>query len=158
MSEIIIRPAEEKDTDKILELLHQIHALHAEIRPDIFAQGITKYSREEVLNIMADPETPIFVAVDSADTVRGYAFLKIKEKKDESHVPMKELYLDDLCVDEAARGKGIGKLLFEFVKEKGKALGCYEVTLSVWAGNDGARRFYDSVGLKEKFTMLEYIL
>ena len=158
MPDITIRRAEEKDIDKIIELLLQIHELHANIRPDIFAKGKSKFNREELVEIMKDELTPIYVAVDSEDSVLGHAFLEIKERNDESHVAMKELHLEDLCVDEKARGLGVGTALFEFVKKKGHELGCYELTLSVWAGNDSARRFYDRVGLKEKFTMLEYIL
>ena len=39
-----------------------------------------------------------------------------------------------------------------------KALGCYELNLVVWEGNDGARAFYDAMGMKPKETMMELIL
>ena len=73
-------------------------------------------------------------------------------------VPFTSLFIDDLCVDSAARGQQIGKSLFEFVKEEAKALGCYEVTLNVWEGNDGAKAFYDKMGMKPKETQMEFIL
>ena len=52
----------------------------------------------------------------------------------------------------------MGKALFEFVKAEARRLGCYEVTLNVWEGNDAARGFYDRMGLKVKESQLEYIL
>jgi len=39
-----IRKAQTKDIKGILSLLSQVLELHAEIRPDIFVSGTTKYS------------------------------------------------------------------------------------------------------------------
>ena len=52
----------------------------------------------------------------------------------------------------------VGSALFEFAKEEAKRLGCYELTLNVWEGNDGARHFYEKMGMKPKETQMEYIL
>ena len=73
-------------------------------------------------------------------------------------VPFTSLYIDDLCVDEAARGLHLGEKLFARAREEAKRRGCYEVTLNVWEGNDGARRFYEKMGMKVKETQMEYIL
>ena len=55
-------------------------------------------------------------------------------------------------------GRHIGEKLFEHVKNEAKRLGCYEVTLNVWAGNTSAEKFYEKMGLKTKERQLEYIL
>ena len=73
-------------------------------------------------------------------------------------VPFKSLFIDDLCVDKQARGQHIGESLFEYVKQQAKALGCYEVTLNVWAGNTSAEHFYEKMGMKTKERQMEYIL
>ena len=39
-----IRKAEEKDIPRIMELLGQVLQIHAEIRPDVFIPGTTKYT------------------------------------------------------------------------------------------------------------------
>ena len=39
-----IRKAEEKDILRIIELLGQVLQIHADIRPDIFIPGTTKYA------------------------------------------------------------------------------------------------------------------
>ena len=44
------------------------------------------------------------------------------------------IFIDDLCIDQEARGQHIGESLFEYVKNEAKQLGCYEVTLNVWTG------------------------
>ena len=42
-----IRKAEEKDIPRIIELLGQVLQIHADIRPDIFIPGTTKYTNDE---------------------------------------------------------------------------------------------------------------
>ena len=156
---VTIRPAEARDIPRLLELLAQILTLHERLRPELFIPGSTKYTEEELAEILQDPETPVFVAVDGADAVCGYAFCALREPLP-SHTlrPRREFFLDDLCVDEALRGGGIGEALFKYVSEFARARGCDELTLNVWAGNDGARRFYEKMGMRPKETLMELSL
>jgi ribosomal protein S18 acetylase RimI-like enzyme len=71
---------------------------------------------------------------------------------------IKTLYIDDLCIDENVRGQHIGKSIYEFVKSFAKENGCYNLTLNVWACNEGAMRFYEAVGLKPQKIGMETIL
>ncbi|MDE6724476.1 MAG: GNAT family N-acetyltransferase, partial [Ruminiclostridium sp.] len=50
-------------------------------------------------------------------------------------------------VDERERHRGIGKKLFEGVKEYAKEMGCNAVQLGVNAENENARGFYEKIGL-----------
>ncbi len=154
-----IRRAEEKDIPRVLELLSEVLEIHAKLRPDIFIPGTTKYTREELAAKFADERTPVFVAADEEDAVIGYAFCVLRSQPFSNNmVPFESIYIDDLCVDESARGQHVGQALFEFVKEEAKRRGCYEVTLAVWEGNDGARAFYEKMGMKVKETMMEFVL
>lgn len=156
---MIIRNAERKDAAGVLNLLKQVLELHADIRPDIFISGTTKYKEEELFEIFADEKRRTYVAVDDADNVLGYAICIIKEQPHgDNMVPFTSIYIDDLCVDNAARGQHIGKALFEHVKKEAEMLGCYEVTLNVWEGNDVAKAFYDKMGMKPIKTQMEFIL
>ena len=47
-----IRLAEEKDIDSVIKLLTQVLNIHAKIRPDIFIGGTTKYTKEELMEMM----------------------------------------------------------------------------------------------------------
>ena len=97
---------------------------------------------------------PILVYDDGE--VLGYTFCQITEvKNDRLLQDRKILYIDDLCVDETARGKHIGSALFEFVRDYAKSLGCQAVTLNVWAGNDAAMQFYQSKGMRPQKTGME---
>ena len=154
-----IRRASEKDIDSLIKLLQEVLEIHANIRPDIFISGTTKYTRSNLLEKLANDEEPIFVAVDENDEVMGYAFCALKHQPFSTNmVPFKSLYIDDLCVDSKCRGQHIGEQLFDYVKAEAKRLGCYEVTLAVWAGNDGAEKFYEKIGMKTKERIMEYIL
>ena len=156
---MLIRRSQIKDIDKLITLLQEVLEIHAKIRPDIFISGTTKYTREELSQKIANDDEPIYVAVDDNDEVIGYAFCVLKQQPFSTNmVPFTSLYIDDLCVDSKYRGQHIGEQLFEYVKAEAKRLGCYEITLAVWAGNDGAERFYDRIGLKTKERIMEYIL
>ena len=154
-----IRKAQDKDIDRILELLSQVLELHARIRPDIFISGTTKHSREELSGILSNESTPVYVACDEADTVLGYAFCEIREPVvSQNRVSFQSLHIDDLCVDETARGNRIGQALCEHVVNRARELGCYEITLNVWDGNDAALSFYRNMGMRIKMRQMELIL
>ena len=158
-SKMKIRKAEEKDIPRLLALLGQVLQIHAEIRPDIFISGTTKYTVGQLAELLKQEDKPIYVAVDKDDVCRGYAFCQLKEQPFSTNmVPFKSLFIDDLCVDRQARGQHIGESLFEYVKQQAKELGCYEVTLNVWAGNTPAEHFYEKMGMKTKERQMEYIL
>lgn len=154
-----IRRAGEKDIPRLIELLQQVLDIHAKIRPDIFISGTTKYTDDELLQMILDDTNPIYVAVDEKDLCMGYAFCQLREQPFSNNmVPFTSLFIDDLCVDQNLRGQHIGESLFEFVKAEAKRLGCYEVTLNVWAGNTSAEHFYEKMGMKTKERQMEYIL
>ena len=154
-----IRRAQEKDIPRLIELLEQVLQIHADIRPDIFILGTTKYTNEELAEMIKDDTKPIYVAADDDDVCMGYAFCQIRQQPFSNNmVPFKSLFIDDLCVDQQARGQHIGERLFEYVKNEAKRMGCYEVTLNVWAGNVSAEKFYEKMGMKTKERQMEYIL
>jgi len=139
--------------------LSQVLEVHASIRPDIFYSGTTKYSKEELLDIMKDANRPIYVAVNDEDQVVGYAFcILTKQPEVDSMVQFTSLYIDDLCVDKTQHRKGIATKLFNHVKSEAIRLGCREITLNVWGGNDNAMHLYEHMGMKPMKTYMEYIL
>lgn len=156
---MIIRKASIYDIPQILSLLSQVLEVHAKIRPDLFISGTVKYSADELKKIIADEKTPIFVAADDSGKVLGHAFTVISVNTSQNMpTGMKSMYIDDICVDENARRMSVGKSLYEHCIAYAKGIGCYDVSLNVWEGNDSARSFYDSMGMKVRKTTLEYII
>ena len=76
----MIRKAEEKDIPRMMELLGQVLQIHADIRPDIFIPGTTKYSTDELRELLKNEKKPVYVAVNEEDVCIGYAFCQLKEQ------------------------------------------------------------------------------
>ena len=154
----MVRPACKKDIPKILDLLSQVDLVHHNGRPDIFKTG-TKYSAEELTELLTDERRPIFVSVDENDDATGYCFCIFQQHSNSSVLTdIKTLYIDDLCVDEKLRGKHIGKELYESAVKFARESECYNLTLNVWSCNPSAMRFYEAQGLVPQKTCMEKIL
>ncbi|MBR3823863.1 MAG: GNAT family N-acetyltransferase [Lachnospiraceae bacterium] len=156
---MIIRRALEKDMPDILKLLSQVLEVHHQGRPDLFKGGVRKYTDSELEELIKDDSKPIFVGVDESERVLGYAFcVFVQHVGDNILTDIKTLYIDDLCVDEEIRGQHVGRQLYEYVLGFAREQGCYNVTLNVWALNEGAKKFYESCGLKPQKIGMETIL
>lgn len=159
MNDINIRKALEKDISRLKDLLSEVLELHAQIRPDIFIHGTTKYTDDEIKRIISNPLTPVFVACNNNDYVLGYVFCVIKSQPFSTNMKdFKSLFIDDLCVDKTAQGMHIGRKLFNYALDYASKEGCYDVTLNVWEGNENAKAFYKKMGMFVKETQMEIIL
>ena len=153
----MIRKASFKDIPRIIELLHQVNMVHHKLRPDLFKPYTTKYNEQELEAMLDDAGKPIFVYDDGM--VQGYAFCQITEVKDDQLLEdNKMLYIDDIYVDEAARGRHVGKALYEYVRDYARSIGCNNITLNVWEGNEPALRFYQNMGMQVRKTTMEILL
>ena len=153
-----VRRAETGDIPAILELLVQVDMVHHNGRPDLFKGPAVKYNAAELEQILADEGTPVFVCVNEEGRVLGHGLCILQHSGGELMVEHTTLYIDDICVDAAARGQGVGRMLFERIREYARELGAYNVTLNVWSCNPGARAFYEKLGLVPYKTGMEMIL
>ena len=153
-----VRRAKARDIPAILDLLVQVDMVHHNGRPDLFKGPATKYSAEELRAIIADEETPVFVCTDEQDRVLGHGFCVMQHSGGRLMVEHTTVYIDDICVDENARGKGAGKALYEHILAFARERGAYNVTLNVWSCNPGAAAFYEKLGLTPYKTGMEQIL
>ena len=153
-----IRFAQNRDIPGLIKLLYQVGDVHHQIRPDIFRSGAIKYTEPELEAILADENSPIFVMVEKV-TVLGYCFCQMREYRGITVLTdRKEIYIDDLCVDETVRGRHVGKQLYEHTCAWAKSIGCNFVTLNVWCGNDSAMAFYEKRGLTPRSITMEVSL
>ncbi|RME49553.1 MAG: GNAT family N-acetyltransferase [Chloroflexi bacterium] len=63
--------------------------------------------------------------------------------------------IDELVVDQTARGKGVGKALIEAIVEWAKKRGASEIEVSTEKDNEAAQAFYQSHGFKHESVLLE---
>ena len=151
----MIRRANANDLEAVNRLLEQVLGVHHQGRPDLFRSSGKKYTDEELLRIFSNPDTPVFVYEDGE--VLGYTFCIAQSQDSGSLMPLRTLYVDDLCVDETARGRHIGQALFDYVKAYAKDNGFYNITLHVWECNPSAKAFYEVQGLKPQYTSMELL-
>ena len=155
-AEMEIRKAEPGDLEGLKKLLYQVNQIHADGRPDLFKPGGIKYTDSEILDILRDPDRPVYVAVDAQNAVLGYVFCVLEEiRETPSLKPVHSLYLDDLCVDSEARGRHIGVKLYEHALRVARELGCDRVTLHAWNFNEKAFGFYQKLGMTPLVTTME---
>ena len=151
---MLIRKAETADIPDLLRLLVQVCNVHQDIRPDIFKRDGVKYTESDLRELLTDESRPVWCAVEDEHFL-GYCFCQWKEYRDSSvSTDRKELYIDDLCVDETARGKGVATALFRHVTAVAKAEGAKFITLNVWEGNS-ALWFYEKMGMKPRKVFMD---
>ena len=152
---MVIRLATEQDIPGMIDLLLQVGEVHHQIRPDIFRSGAQKYDEAALKRLLTDTTRPIFIA-ETEGAVGGYCFCILRTTQDDPVLAdARTLYIDDLCVDEGHRGRGIAQALYAHVTQFARSIGCGTVTLNVWCGNDSAMRFYEKAGLTPRNITME---
>ena len=153
-----VRRAVGKDIPSLMELLKQVNKVHYDGRPDLFKLE-TKYSPDELSKIIADNDTPVFVCEGEGGKVLGHGFCVMQRPENTRLLTdILTLYIDDICVDESARGMHVGEAIYEHIIEYARSNGCYNVTLNVWSCNPGAMKFYEKMGLVPYKVGMEKIL
>ena len=151
---MLIRRAEITDIPDILRLLVQVCNVHQNIRPDIFKRNGVKYTASDLTELLRDNTRPVWCAVENGRFL-GYCFCQWENCSGGSvGFDRKELYIDDLCVDEAARSKGVATALFHHVTDVARAEGADFITLNVWQGNS-ALNFYEKMGMKPRKVFMD---
>ncbi len=154
-----IKRATKQDIPALNQLLHQVLMVHHNGRPDLFKPDCTKYTNAELELLLTDEKRPVFAAFDTAGHMLGYAFCMMEiYEGDNIQTDRKTLYVDDICVDEQARGQHVGTKLYEHVISYARQHGCYHVTLNVWSCNPDAMAFYQAMGMKPYKIGMETIL
>ena len=153
-----IRRAEDRDIPAIMGLLKQVNQIHYDGRPDLFKLS-TKYTENELRTIMDNDQTPVFVCTDSDGRVLGHGFCILQRPENTRLLrDILTLYIDDICVDETARGQHVGRMIYEQIIAYARQCGCYNVTLNVWSCNPGAMKFYENLGLVPYKISMETLL
>lgn len=70
----------------------------------------------------------------------------------------RDAFLDELFIEEAARGRGIGRTVLELVQQQCVALGIGALHLEVARANTRARRLYEALGFeaRERFHLMSW--
>ncbi|MBV2134337.1 GNAT family N-acetyltransferase [Pseudomonas sp. MAP12] len=125
------------DIPALCQLLDQLLAQEAEFTPDRAAQ------QRGLAAIIADPAVgEILVAVEDARIVAMVNLLYTISTALGARVAL----LEDMVVDAATRGAGVGSALLERAIAHAREIGCRRLTLLTDADNLAAQRFYGRQG------------
>ena len=153
-----IRFAIAEDVPGMITLLRQVGRVHHKGRPDLFRSNAQKYSPSQILELLNNSNHPIFVAVEEGK-VLGCGLCVMEYVENNSVMcDRTTLCIEDLCVKESCAGQQIDIKLYHEILRYAKERGCYNVTLNVWSCNEGAMKFYESLGLKPQKIGMEAIL
>ncbi len=116
---------------------------------DKFLNELSYNKREEMwskfVHDSAKNKKYIFVAEDVNDGIIGFSTCGMERESDNKSIG--ELYA--IYILKEYQNKGIGKLLFNTVKEKLKELKFSSIFIWVLESNDQACRFYEAIGGKK---------
>jgi ribosomal protein S18 acetylase RimI-like enzyme len=102
---------------------------------------------EELGEVVASPATDLFIALADDGTVVGIATLAV------FRIPTGlRAWIEDVVVDDAARGGGVGAALTHAMVDRATDLGCVSVDLTSRPSREAANRLYRRLGFAPRDT------
>lgn len=150
-----IERAASSDYSVICRLIAEEHAMHVTARPDIFQPSGTLLTKEEYEAMQKDDTYFLYMARTGGGESAGLCFAKLTETDSPLLCKKKFLYIEDFIVSEQFRRQGIGRILYEKIKETAILSGAEGVELTVWNFNESAAAFYRELGMKVQFVHME---
>lgn len=108
---------------------------------------------DRVRTLLEDPHHLVLVGSYEGVTL-GYAVVHLEDLVDGSLLAV----VDELYVDAAARGVGVGEALMDLVLERARALGCRGVDALALPGNRAAKNFFERFGLTARAILVHRAL
>jgi GNAT superfamily N-acetyltransferase len=140
MIDLAIRRAAEADLPALLRLYAQLGMNDGEV--------LAVEAAAEIMRRMTSyPEYAVYVAAASDGAIVGTFALLVMDNL--AHRGAPSAIVEDVCVDEQLRGRGIGRAMMNFAMEFAGKRGCYKLTLSSSGAREGAHAFYRSLGFDQ---------
>jgi ribosomal protein S18 acetylase RimI-like enzyme len=101
----------------------------------------------DLSDVVASPATDLFIALDDGGTIVGTATLAT------FRIPTgMRAWIEDVVVDDAARGAGVGHALTTAMLDRARELGCVTVELTSRPSREAANRLYRRAGFVARDT------
>jgi ribosomal protein S18 acetylase RimI-like enzyme len=160
MSDVAIRPAEERDRAAIVDLIHALNlheaTLCADRRTD-FAAAQECY--DAVRARIARDGGALFMACSAQDEPLGFISLAFATDEPFVREALRRYgMVTDLVVAPAHRGAGIGRRLIAAAEERVREEGVARLQIGVLAANEDAAASYRAAGYGPHMLMLEKYL
>ncbi len=141
------RFARPEDFEAVNALARQAHAVHLAWRPDLFQPVEYPFGPEDYRQ--KTEENRILLACEGEE-ILAYAAYDIRKTENPMLTPRTVLLLDNLCVDEAHRKKGIASKLLRHLCALAKEWGCTDFELGCHPENAAGIALYESLGMRVK--------
>ena len=139
----MLQLARPEDRATIEVLAQQVHRMHIQWRPDIYAEAEQLWPVDRFDAAVAQRQ--LFTATLD-ERIVGYVLVKIRDYDILGHTKRRVLLIDEICVDESKRNQGIGTEMMSEVRVIGRAFGCTDMQLGVYPQNNEALAFYQKCG------------
>lgn len=152
----MVRFAKQEDLERVNELRKQVHAVHAVGRPDIFRENFNEELRDHVVDYLND-EDKLLIVAERDGVICGFACVTLFDRPQTLTNRERKFYgVEEFGVDKAMRRQGIGRELFDYIKTDAKVRDFERIELNMWEFNEGALKFYESVGFKTYRRHMEF--
>jgi len=137
-----VREATEADLPRLIELIAQLSLAEP---VDDARRPLDEAYRRAYGQIAADRRQRLFI-VEAGDRLVGCLSLIVVPNL--SHQGRPYAMVENVVVDEGARGDGFGQLLMRRAIEEARRAGCYKVALTSNKQRADAHRFYQRLGFQ----------
>ena len=142
----MVRYATREELERVNELRKIVNEVHCNGRPDIFKSGFCKELREFVYTLWEWNNSDVIVVLRDNE-ICGYACVDYVDRPESPYNVARRFYhINEFGVDEKYRRQGVATELFDFIKKEATSKNFDKVELDMWEFNDGALKFYESVG------------
>ena len=143
---ITVRYAEANDLEQVNHLRRQVNDVHVNGRPDIFRPGFCEEMQRHLVDQFEREGADVLVACQG-DEVCAFAVVQYVTKPLSPYNLERRFYqVEEFGVDEAHRRQGVATALVEFMRQDAIDRGFDRIELDMWEFNQGALKFYESVG------------
>ena len=144
IDDIIVRPAAPRDLPEIVSLWQTLQATSAAYEPRLAPNDTAPLWFADFLGgQMTNDQARVLVAVTD-DGVVGYAFGQILRRP--TLIVGDCGYVADLCVRESMRGRGIGRRLFNELRDWFQAQGLHALEAQIVRANPASQAFWRKMG------------
>ena len=150
--EVIVRLPRLQDYERVSKIMDQVQQLHVEWRPDVYKPASPLITMDMFEAILKDEN---WYVAEADGVVVGILELMKRHVESPAQVTKDVLFISTMAIDEKYRGKGIGHLFFEKVKQLKQEKGYDTIELQVNAKNRLAYEMYRKYGFTEKSINME---
>lgn len=145
------------DREQFSTLMMGLHDYHVNNRPDIYkCLGIETSSKSWGFESLLKNKNCILIGAEINGDLAGICVMTIREpSKNPCVVPRVRVYIDDICVSEEYRRKGIGTALYDKAVQYARQIKADSIELMVWNFNKIALEFYKSLGMSVQSYIME---